>query len=178
MLVKHRFNRTLQIHKKAHTMIESLLVNLAALGTVFGWAFLSFWSAIPAGIALDLSPLLVGLTVTLSYGSGALLVVIIGAPLRERIRRRMEKRTQEDDTPQPPNRMIVMVQSAWTRYGLIGLAIAAPMTVGAQVGAVIGLTFGEKPLRLVVFMTLGAGIWAVLITLAVVTGLMTVSEII
>lgn len=158
-------------------MIEGLLINLAALGTVFGWAFLSFWSAIPAGIALDLSPLLVGLTVTLSYGSGVLLVVIVGTPLRERIRRRMEKRVTEDDTPQTPNRMILMVQNAWTRYGLIGLAIAAPMTVGAQVGAVIGLSFGEKPLRLVIAMTLGAGVWATLITLAVVTGLMTVSEI-
>lgn len=160
-------------------MLESLFINFAALGTVFGWAFFSFWSAIPAGIALNISPLLVGLTVTLSYASGVLLVVIVGAPLRERIRRRMENSASntDEDKPPSPNRMVLMVQNAWTRYGLIGLALLAPMTVGAQVGAVIGISFGEKPIRLVIAMTLGAGVWAVLITFAVMTGVMTVSEI-
>lgn len=158
-------------------MIDSALVTLAALGTVFGWAFLSFWSSIPAGIALDLAPVLVALTATLSYGSGALLVVIVGAPLRERIRRRMAARAAargEDGEAPPPNRMVAAVENAWRRYGLIGLALLSPMTVGAQAGAVIGLGFGAKPGPLVLAMTLGALAWSVLITLAVVAGVMAV----
>jgi hypothetical protein len=147
---------------------------LAALATIFGWAFVSFWSAIPAGIALHVAPALVALTVTVSYASGAALVVVIGAPLIERIRRRA---LAAGDATQSPRRAVVMVQRAWERYGLIGLALLAPMTVGAQIGAVIGLGFGERPARLVLAMTLGAAAWALVITLAVVTGLVAVSDL-
>lgn len=160
-------------------MIDSLLLTLAALGSVFGWAFFSFWSSIPAGIALGLAPLLVALTATVSYGSGAALVVLAGAPLRTRIQRRMASRVLVDgasaEAAPEPSRVVRMVENAWRRYGLIGLALLAPMTVGAQIGAVIGLGLGVNPLRLVVAMTLGAGLWALLIAAAVALGLLAVA---
>lgn len=131
--------------------------------TIFGWAFFSFWSAIPAGIALNVSPVLVALTVTASYGCGALLVVVVGTPIRERIRRRHNL----DNA----NRMVAAVQRAWGRYGMVGLALLAPMTVGSQVGAVIGLSFGAQPWRLVMALTFGAAAWGVLLTALVITGL-------
>ncbi len=162
-------------------MVEAIFTTIAGLGTVFGWAFFSFWSAIPAGIALNISPILIMLTVTLSYGAGVVLVVLAGTPLRERIRRRMEAKSSmkaDDETDQPTeSRMILLVRGAWARYGLIGLAILAPMTVGAQIGAVIGLSLGVPSLRLTIAMTLGAGVWAIGITLAIVGGVMTVSQI-
>ena len=147
--------------------MSAILASLASVATIFGWSFFSFWSAIPAGIALGVTPIVVILTVTISYGSGAALVVLAGTPLRERIKRRMENRSDEtsDEEEAKPNRMLTMVLRAWERYGLIGLAILAPMTVGSQAGAVIGLGFGESPRRLVIALTLGAGVWAVLITL-------------
>lgn len=154
-------------------MIESIFITAAALTTVFGWAFFSFWSAIPAGLALNVSPVLVFFTVTISYSSGVALVLLVGAPLRDRIRRRMNR---ADDSTAQPNRMVTAVQSAWARYGLIGLALLAPMTVGAQVGAVIGLSFGARPVRLLLAMTLGAAVWALLLTLALVAGIITVSS--
>lgn len=160
-------------------MFDSLLLTLAALGSVFGWAFFSFWSSIPAGIALDLAPLLVALTATVSYGSGAALVVLAGTPLRARIRRRMAARATVNDTSgevaPEPSRLVLMVENAWRRYGLIGLALLAPMTVGSQIGAVIGLGFGANPLRLVIAMTLGALAWALLIAAAVSFGLLAVA---
>lgn len=160
--------------------MDSLWAELAAIGTVFGWSFFSFWSAIPAGIALGLSPLIVVVTVTVSYGVGAALVVIVGAPLRDRIRKRMAKPRAEGESGEieaEPSRMVVMVQNAWTRYGLLGLSLLAPMTVGSQIGAVIGLGFGARPWRLVMAMTLGSLAWAVLIGGAVVAGLVGVSQL-
>jgi hypothetical protein len=141
---------------------------LAALGAIFGWAFFSFWSAIPAGLALTVPPVLVVLTVTISYGAGALVVVLVGAPLRQRIRARM---TTEGE----PTRFVRWALSAWDRFGLVGLALLAPMTVGSQVAAVIGLTFDESPLRLVIALTLGAGLWAVGLTAAITVGLIAVT---
>lgn len=147
------------------------MASFIAFGTIFGWAFLSFWSAIPAGIALQVSPLGVALTATVSYGCGAVLVIVAGTPLRARIARRMKRSPQ----PAQPNRMTVAVQTAWSRFGLVGLALLAPVTVGAQVGAVIGLSLGARPLRLVIAMTLGAALWSAAITLAVMGGLLVVT---
>lgn len=154
-------------------MIESLLVTAAALTTVFGWAFFSFWSAIPAGLALNVTPLLVLVTVTVSYSSGVALILVVGTPLRQRIRRRMQGNADEAARP---NRAVSMVQSAWARYGLIGLALLAPMTVGAQVGAVIGLSFGARPVPLLLAMTLGAALWALALTLAIGAGIVTINS--
>lgn len=154
-------------------MIESVLITAAALATIFGWSFFSFWSAIPAGLALNVAPALVLVTVTVSYASGVALVLLVGTPLRERIRRRMQRDAGPDPTP---NRMVMAVQSAWARYGLIGLALLAPMTVGAQVGAVIGLSLGARPAPLLLAMTLGAALWALLLTLAISAGIVTISS--
>ncbi|MCA9913900.1 MAG: small multi-drug export protein [Anaerolineae bacterium] len=155
--------------------MPSFLTTLAAASTIFGLAFFHFWSAIPAGIALGITPILVIVVTTLSYGSGAALVILVGTPLRERIRQRMEKDSSEHD--KKPNRMTNLIQNAWERFGLLGLAILAPMTVGSQVGAVIGLGFGAHPWRLVIALMLGAAAWAGLITLALQLGMMTVSQV-
>ncbi|MFW5749028.1 MAG: hypothetical protein ACOCYT_05390 [Chloroflexota bacterium] len=153
--------------------MTDILAHLAAISTIYGWAFFSFWSAVPAGTALNVAPVSVFFTVTVSYGSGVALVVLVGAPLRERIRRRMARRAPATgDGPAQPPRSVAVIQQAWTRCGLIGLALLAPMTVGAQVGAVIGLGFGAKPLRLLAAMTLGAAAWALALVIAVQTGLM------
>lgn len=163
-------------------MIETLLLTFASLITIFGWAFFSFWSAIPAGIALAVSPLWVCLTVIASYASGVLLVVVVGGPIRQRIQARLQARQtidadiDADEDAQPaPNRMVALMMQAWHRFGLVGLALLAPMTVGSQVGAVIGLGFGAPPVRLVIAMTLGAAVWAIGLTLAVVLGVMAIA---
>jgi hypothetical protein len=147
---------------------------IAALGAIFGWAFFSFWSAIPAGIALQVAPLLVVATVTISYGSGVALVVLAGIPLRQRIQRRFLK-TDAALTEVQGNRGLRWATIIWQRFGLVGLALLAPMTLGSQLGAVIGLAFGARPLPLMIAMTLGAALWAILITLAVVAGVMVVA---
>lgn len=151
-------------------LIESLMSGFAVLITVFGWAFFSFWSAIPAGLALSVSPLAVAATVTISYASGVALVLGIGAPLRDRIQKRIQP--DPDAKPRPA---LQRIQKAWDRYGLWGLAILAPMTVGAQVGAVIGLSLGVRPLALLLALTSGAAFWAAAITLAISLGLVTLA---
>lgn len=151
-------------------MPESFLLVVAGLASVFGWAFFSFWSAIPAGIALSLSPVWVCATAIVSYASGVLVVVLVGEPIRRRIQARTQSRQAgtPDDEKVVPNRMVVLITQAWHRFGLVGLALLAPMTVGAQVGAVIGLGLGVQAWRLLLAMTLGAAVWAVVLTLAAV----------
>lgn len=151
-------------------------MNIAALITLFGWAFLSFWSAIPAGIALGIDAAVVAITATISYGCGAALVVLVGAPLRERLQRRIDKQKAQGGEGKP-NRIMALIQRAWDRFGVVGLAALAPLTVGSLIGAAIGLSLGAKPIRLVIALTLGAAVWSILIVLAITAGLMTVASL-
>src|SRR3954468_11478864 len=132
---------------------------LPAIISIFGLAFLYFIAAIPAGVALQLPIWVAAVTAGLSYAAGVVVVVLIGAPLRERLAKRFNISTTHD-----PNKLIWRV---WDRYGLIGLSLLAPVTLGSQIGALIGLSLGVKPRSLVIGMSLGIIPWCVIISLAV-----------
>jgi uncharacterized membrane protein len=132
--------------------------------SVLGIAFLSFWASIPAGLALGLQPVLVGLTAVMSYAAGVGLVAGLGEPVRQRLLRRFGGKVASN-----PHSAIRRV---WDRYGLVGLALLAPVTTGAQVGAALGLAFGVPPRKLFVAMSLGAALWALLITTAATLGIL------
>jgi hypothetical protein len=127
---------------------------------------LYFIAAIPAGAALGLPIWVAALTAGVSYAAGVIIVVLIGAPLRERIAKRFNISTTHD-----PNKLIWRV---WDRYGLIGLSLLAPVTLGAQIGALIGLSLGVKPRALVISMSLGIIPWCIAIGAAVALGLQVV----
>ncbi len=142
-------------------------MNLAGLVSVFGIAFIYFWAAIPAGLAQGISPLIVGATAAISYACGVGLVVVAGQPVREWIMRRLGGKSAS--SPESAIRRI------WDRYGLIGLALIAPMTTGAQIGAIIGISLNAPPRRLFLLMSLGGLLWAVVITAAFALGIAAVS---
>ncbi|MBX3081834.1 MAG: small multi-drug export protein [Anaerolineae bacterium] len=137
---------------------------LSKVASIFAWAFLSFWTAIPGGIALGLTPLVVGVTAWFSYSVGVVVVVLLGEPIRAWVMRRFGNSLMGN--PNSP------IQRAWDRFGLLGLSILAPLTTGAQIGAAVGLTLGVPRHRLLIGMILGAAVWAALITAAVALGLM------
>ena len=139
---------------------------LPAIISIFGLAFLYFIAAIPAGVALQLPIWVAALTAGVSYAVGVVVVVLIGAPLRERLTKRFNISTTHD-----PNKLIWRV---WDRYGLIGLSLLAPVTLGAQIGALIGLSLGVKPRSLVIGMALGVVPWCIGIGIAVAFGLQVV----
>jgi hypothetical protein len=134
--------------------------------SIFGLSWFSFWPAMPAGIALGLNPLVVIAVTTISYISGVALVLLPGERFRAWIQRRYgRKAVQKNDEESLTRRM-------WRRYGVIGFGIIAPMTVGAQIGAMIGLALNVPRGRLLVWMSIGALLWSILLTIAVLLGVM------
>jgi hypothetical protein len=131
--------------------------------STFGLAFFWFIGAIPAGMALNLPPLVAAVTAWASYTAGVLLIVLVGAPLRQWIIKRFNISLEHD-----PKKLFWRV---WDRFGLAGLALLAPVTVGAQIGALLGLALNVPPRRLVVAMALGVALWCVGITLVTALGL-------
>jgi len=139
---------------------------LPAIISTFGLAFFYFIAAIPAGAALQLPIWIAALTAGVSYAAGVIVVVLIGAPLRERLAKRFNISTTHDSTK--------LIWRVWDRYGLIGLSLLAPITLGAQIGALIGLSLGVKPRSLVIGMALGIVPWCVILGVAVALGLQVV----
>jgi hypothetical protein len=140
-----------------------MLAIISALAGIFGVAFFWFWGAIPAGVALGLNPILVAVTVWLSYVIGAAAVILLGEPIRVRL---MKRFAAKGDATRPSP-----VRRVWDRFGLIGLSLLSPITLGSQIGTALGLSLGVKPQRLIAGMAFGAAVWTVGLTVATLLGL-------
>lgn len=143
---------------------DTLLPELLKGVSVFALAFVAFWPAIVTGVALGLHPGMVVALTVLSYSCGVLLIAVFGG----RVRAWLMKRLGKGDAALSSGRM----RAIWDRYGVIGLGLAAPMTVGAQLGAAVGMALNAQPRRLVVSMALGALLWSIALTAAVSLGLL------
>ena len=139
---------------------------LPAVASTFTLAFFYFIGAVPAGTALGLPPFAAALVAWASYSCGVALVAFGGAPLRKGLIRRFRLSFEPD-----PKQLFWRV---WARYGMPGLALLAPVTLGSQMGALIGLALGTRPLSLVGWMTVGAALWSGVIALVVTLGLSTI----
>jgi hypothetical protein len=134
-----------------------------AIVSVFGTAFLSLWGSVPLGLALRLNPVAIIVTATLAYLAGVAIVVLPGERVRDWLRAKLGDRA----TVKPDS----LVGRIWARFGLPGLGLIAPVTTGAQIGALIGLALNASPRSLILWMTLGALVWTVVLTLAISAGL-------
>ena len=139
---------------------------IAQLASVFAVAFLSLWGAFPAGAALGVPPTVIAATAAISYAAGVALVLILGQPMRDWLMRRGGSKLSGD-----PNST---VRKIWGRYGLIGLALLAPITTGSQIGAAVALALNAPPRRVFIAMALGACLWCVVLALALQFGLVAV----
>jgi hypothetical protein len=135
---------------------------IAAIVSTFGVAFFWFIGAIPAGAALQLPVAVAALTAWVSYMAGVAVIVLLGAPLRAMLIKRFNISLSHN-----PDKLFWRV---WDRYGLAGLGLLAPITVGSQTAALIGMALGVKPLSLLVTMAIGALIWSVVIALLLLLG--------
>jgi hypothetical protein len=130
---------------------------IAALASTFGVAFFWFIGAIPAGAALGLPLPLAALAAWVSYVAGSVIVLLLGVRLRDALARRLKLSFE----PQPEK----VWWRVWKRFGIVGLGILAPVTLGSQAGTLLGLALGTRPLPLLLWMSLGAALWTLVIAL-------------
>lgn len=126
---------------------------MAGTFTAFGLGFLYFISAIPAGVAAHAPVWAAAAAAWLGYSAGGLVVLLAGAPLRAWITGKLKI----DPTPDPSK----LFWRVWHRFGLWGLGLIAPVTVGPQATAAIALALGERPLRIQLAISLGTLPWVV-----------------
>ncbi|MDD4768072.1 MAG: small multi-drug export protein [Desulfotomaculaceae bacterium] len=121
--------------------------------TVTGLGIVELWVAIPAGIALNLHPLLNGVASALGSVIGAVLVIFFGDRLRKWLLKKKDQGKKNKGR----------IYKIWEKYGVIGLGLLAPLLTGAPLGAAVGITLGASPRRLIVWMSIGIVIWTVLL---------------
>jgi membrane protein DedA with SNARE-associated domain len=122
--------------------------------TTIGLGILELWAAIPAGFAMGLHPVLVGLASGIGSVIGAVLIILPGARLREWLLRKKAS----------PEKQKGRIYRIWDRYGVAGLGLLSPLLTGAPLGAAIGISLGASPGRLLFWMGLGIAAWTVLLT--------------
>jgi hypothetical protein len=144
--------------------MEELAVIIPKILTIFGLGFVTFWFAIVTGLALGLSPIVVVVTISVSYICGVALVTMLGQGVRAWILRQLGKRaTLKTDS---------FLGRIWESYGVIGLGFIAPMTTGSIIGAAIGVALNARPRHLFVWMSVGAIVWCVTLTILVMMGVL------
>lgn len=138
-------------------------MELLSLLAVLGLGAVELWAAVPAGLALRLHPLVIGCTAAL----GAVLGILAMGLMGERVRLWLLRRRGAENG----NRGYRRARELWVRYGVVGLGLTAPLLVGAPLGTALGLTLGAPVGRLLFWMSLGAVLCTLLLTIAGTLGL-------
>jgi hypothetical protein len=138
-------------------------MEIIQLLTVFGLSMIELWAAIPAGFALNLNP--ASIVVVSSAGAivGALLVMLAG----EKLRNRILKWRYGDKKDFSQSRLYCV----WNKYGVVGLGLLSPLLFGALIGAALGSLLGATRWRLLFWMSIGIVVWSIGLTAIGVAGL-------
>ncbi len=135
---------------------------LPGIAAAFGLGFLYFLGAIPSGAAAGAPVWAAAFAAWLGYSAGGAVVLAAGAPLRDWLVRRLKIPVARDPSK--------LVWRAWDKWGLAGLGLLAPVTIGPQVGGILALAMNGRPLRIFVALSAGVMPWCVLFALLVSFG--------
>lgn len=134
-----------------------------AMLAVFGLGVVYYIAAIPTGVlALKLHPAVAAFCAWAGYTAIAAAMLGIGEPARRWIVRKFKISSEPD-----PGKFFWRV---WQRWGLPGLALLAPVTIGPYFAALIALAVGEKPRRLMFWIAAGVVPWSILFALLAASG--------
>lgn len=129
--------------------------------SVFGFGMLGLWEGIPAGFALRLPAVVVGVVSAAGSLTATLLVLLLG----ERVRARLI-RPRPDGEPAQER----MIDRVWRRYGVIGLGLLAPGLTGAPLGVALGLFLRAPVGKLLAWLFVGVVVWTVALTMVGMAG--------
>ncbi len=141
--------------------------------TVFGIGMIELLAAIPAGFAMGLHPAWVGVASTCGALVGILAIVLLGERARTWVLRLHRKRSAGSVEE---NKSLIF--RIWTRYGVIGLGLLAPLITGVPLGVTLGVVFGAPNKSLIFWSSFGAILWGVAITLGISLGITGIEDLV
>ena len=137
--------------------------------SVFIASIVELWLGIPLGLYLGLNPILIAITAA----AGSIFSAILVATLGEGVRNWFLKWRYGKKSPKTGK-----IYDIWKKYGIIGLGLLSPLLFGAPLGAALGIGFGARKNRLLLWMSIGIVIWSFLLTAAAFYGLMSFESVV
>lgn len=136
-------------------MLEVLLklLTAAVLGAV------DLWLGIPAGLVAGLPPAVSGIAAVAGAAAGVLLVSRPGEWMRRWVYNRQWLARRRE-----------RIERMWKRYGIIGVALQAPMLTGAPLATVLALSLGAPARQLLFWMICSILFWGTVLTGAAMLG--------
>lgn len=130
---------------------------------VFALGIVELWIAVPAGLILELNPILIFIASALGGIVATLVVSILGENIRYWILKWRYGENREVKSG--------CIYNIWNKYGIIGLGLLSPLLFGAPLGATLGIALGASKERLMLWMGVGIILWSAGLTMAGFMGL-------
>jgi hypothetical protein len=135
---------------------------LGAMATVFGLGVVYFLAAIPTGVvALKLHPVNAAICAWAGYTAIGAAMLFLGAPARNWLNAKLKI----SSTPDPKK----LFWRVWNRWGMPGLGLLAPVTIGPYFAALIALLLKEKAGRILFWVAVGVIPWCIIFAAAATT---------
>ena len=137
------------------------MTDLSTLAGVFGLSAAKFMMGVALGVALRL-PFVVQVVCT---GGGAVVGIFVTAYLGDGIRALVRRRFPPKPKPPPaegdPPKKAPLAVRVWDKWGLAGLAIIGPITLGPVVAVVTAISLGAPRTKVITFMTVTTLVWSI-----------------
>lgn len=137
-----------------------------AYGLVFLLAAIPWWEAllvVPPAIGFGLDPVPVAVLAFL----GNMLPIYGIIVLHGRVTAWLERRRERADSTATRSKR---ANTLYTKYGLPGVALVAPVAIGVHLATVIVLVLRAPPRSAGIWMTISVGLWTILLTVSSVVG--------
>ena len=132
-----------------------LIIYLACITGIF--------KAVPVGIMLRASPVLVALMTALGGVTAVVILYLLGEWVQQILERRMSERRLEKKK-QRTRKLI-------SKYGIIGLGIFGTLLVGIHVTIILGLLVVKTKKELLIWTSVGILLWSSVVTAAAASGI-------
>jgi uncharacterized membrane protein len=140
--------------------------NLGLLGAFVAGAipWMEAIAVVPVGIVVGLDPV----ATLIAAVAGNAITIVLFAYFASNIRKRLiNKRVKQGKSAELPK--LERALKAFDKYGVYGLAALGPIFIGTQFAAAAAVTAGVKPLRASILIIVSLTLWAIAITIAMVT---------
>jgi hypothetical protein len=118
--------------------------------SVLGLAVVEIWGAVPVGLAMGISPVLVWILTVIGSMAGVSVVAVAGDAVRAWLVRRRGASTAAGHG---------RLYDVWVRYGVVGWGLVSPLVFAPAMGTAIGIVLGAPRRRLVAWMGAGVLVW-------------------
>ena len=118
---------------------------------------MEIWGAVPVGLALGLSPVLVWVLTVLGSFAGVCAVAIAGDAVRAWLVRRRGSSTAAGHG---------RLYGIWIRYGVVGWGLVSPLVFAPAMGTAIAMALGAPRGRLIAWMGAGVLVWTSILVIA------------